>query len=1421
MCAPVMAQINGLDVVENNQQPQVDGRVSVETKESASFASTSTIKNNIIRYPQTICSGETPAMLEGLTPQGGTGSYTYLWQSTINGPNEGWGKASGNETTKNYNFPSGLTVTRWFRRVVTSGDEMNISDPIEITVTPLSVGGTASPSVSTICEGGQATLTLTGFTGSIYWQRSPNGQSDWVNVTDGSGATNATYQTARLSATTYFRAVVTSGVCSTASSNVVAVVVNGQTAAPTAASSTASVICPAEPTTLVATGGMAAYYPFSSNTNDASGSGLNLTGSGGTFVDGGLRLSANARYTSSSTSILNTDKYTLSFEIKFPVSPSTGYNSIFQFVTSDTDRSPGIWRLPSANGLHWRHDPGNVGIDESFRFNQNQWYTVTGVKNGNVFTLYVDGKPVATGSVPVSKSPGLGQLLFGKPVNGNTSGADVIIKEFKLYNGDLKWYAGSCGGTPVGSGPTLVVNPLITTTYYVQNEGLCNTTDCVSTTVTVNPLAAAPTTTGAQIVIAGIPVTLSANGATNGQFYKWYDAPTGGNLLKRSTSYTDRTYQITGLTATTSYWVAVENSTGCDGPRAEVVASFPAISSGDQSIAGSNSWVGHVYDGMGFTSYYGTVTEAETFDQYFGGLYHNYAISAPEGPRYIHTETFSIRYRMNSTKRGLYVFTLGADDYANMVVDGVTVITKPAGGYQTLLNAVASFTGTSSVLIEYYENTGDNRMRFTDLNLVLANALQTSGSQTISMGQTGAKLSGDVYGKLPQNVSLHGTGYQWAYRMDPEGEFIDIAGATAADYTPVAGVAPFTLDGDYYIVRKAMVKSTANSATHIPVNISNELVITVNTNANAYTGGIGGGSHELAKLKVETYDGSVFAGGNGSGDVVSQHSNMWKGDVSSDWSNTANWTGAYEPHAADAVVFATVANNGSAAANNLIVNGKRTIGDLTNETTQKLIVAPSASLVVAGAINTNQDKERILIQANSTQPAGTFIFPQSQKAFANVEFYSKAITPNDVNTSSGFVWQYMGVPVKTFSPNTLHGWYMRQYHEEAPNGKYWVQLTNSSVLTPFAGYQISRKESTSATGLVTFFGELENASRVVPLSVSSSNSLFSGQHVVSNPYTAALKIATGLSFGEGVDATVHLFHTGSSNDWDANGGTAGEARAQYLSVPQGQAGFNGLPSTIASMQGFVVRANTHNAELAFNYAGVSTENSMARFKVDDSHKLGTQITLLKGDAEGDKAWVFAEAEHGTDGFDNGWDSRKLLTNNADAFIYTETAGERLQVNSKKSIENTVIAFKAERDILDYKLKFQHLNVDQHYTQLYLFDLSTNKIVDITANNSEYAFSAINTAEAENRFLIQSTIDSNPEHAANNVFVIKENNRYLAVNKLQTEVDVLMYDISGRLHSKQLIPASGVVELKSDLTIGVYLVKFNGAGVRKTEKLIIE
>ncbi|MBX2928198.1 MAG: T9SS type A sorting domain-containing protein [Saprospiraceae bacterium] len=50
-----------------------------------------------------------------------------------------------------------------------------------------------------------------------------------------------------------------------------------------------------------------------------------------------------------------------------------------------------------------------------------------------------------------------------------------------------QWYSGSCGGTPVGTGTSIMVSPGSTTTYYVRGEGGCVSGGaCASATVTVN-----------------------------------------------------------------------------------------------------------------------------------------------------------------------------------------------------------------------------------------------------------------------------------------------------------------------------------------------------------------------------------------------------------------------------------------------------------------------------------------------------------------------------------------------------------------------------------------------------------------------------------------------------------------------------------------------------------------------------------------------------------------------------------------------------------------------------------------------------------------------------------------------------------------------------------------------------------------------
>jgi hypothetical protein len=49
------------------------------------------------------------------------------------------------------------------------------------------------------------------------------------------------------------------------------------------------------------------------------------------------------------------------------------------------------------------------------------------------------------------------------------------------------WYTGTCGGTQVGTGSTLVVSPATTTTYYVQATACSQSTTCRSVVITVTP----------------------------------------------------------------------------------------------------------------------------------------------------------------------------------------------------------------------------------------------------------------------------------------------------------------------------------------------------------------------------------------------------------------------------------------------------------------------------------------------------------------------------------------------------------------------------------------------------------------------------------------------------------------------------------------------------------------------------------------------------------------------------------------------------------------------------------------------------------------------------------------------------------------------------------------------------------------------
>lgn len=92
-------------------------------------------------------------------------------------------------------------------------------------VLPAPVAGTAD-STTHICSGATASMSLTGNTGTIQWQRSSNGTSGWVNVTSGTGGTTTSYTTGNLTNTLYYRAKVSQTGYTDVYSNVISIIVN-------------------------------------------------------------------------------------------------------------------------------------------------------------------------------------------------------------------------------------------------------------------------------------------------------------------------------------------------------------------------------------------------------------------------------------------------------------------------------------------------------------------------------------------------------------------------------------------------------------------------------------------------------------------------------------------------------------------------------------------------------------------------------------------------------------------------------------------------------------------------------------------------------------------------------------------------------------------------------------------------------------------------------------------------------------------------------------------------------------------------------------------------------------------------------------------------------------------------------------------
>ncbi|WP_413668609.1 PKD-like domain-containing protein [Mucilaginibacter sp. Mucisp86] len=148
--------------------------------------------------------------------------------------------------------------------------------------------------------------------------------------------------------------------------------------------------------------------------------------------------------------------------------------------------------------------------------------------------------------------------------NANICSGSVAGLHADASAGFFQWFDVPTGGTPLISSPDYTT-PVLTATkiYYVQTV----LNDCISprvpVTVTVNPIPAAPAPQTSTICYGSVTTLTAATNPTG--TYAWYDAPTGGRLLKSGLKFT-----TPALTKTTTYYLENSSAAGCVSDRAPV-----------------------------------------------------------------------------------------------------------------------------------------------------------------------------------------------------------------------------------------------------------------------------------------------------------------------------------------------------------------------------------------------------------------------------------------------------------------------------------------------------------------------------------------------------------------------------------------------------------------------------------------------------------------------------------------------------------------------------------------------------------------------------------------------------------------------------------------------------------------------------------
>ncbi len=265
----------------------------------------------ILGGSSTVCSGTNSTTLE---LSGFTGGVIE-WQSAASsaGP---WTPIASTASSMPFN---NLTATTYYRVIVQNGVcGSSPSNVAEIVVSPATVAGLVNGS-AVVCYGtNSGQLTLSGNIGSVVrWESSPTGEEPWAPIVN----TSTTLEYENLLATSFYRAIVKSGVCEEKITNKVKVQVDPATVA--GELSGPSLVCgEANEGTILLKGETGAVLRWQASPDGSTWTDMGNTASSQSFTD----LTATTFYRAEVQSGTCAVVFTEPFEVEVSALPSVAFS---------------------------------------------------------------------------------------------------------------------------------------------------------------------------------------------------------------------------------------------------------------------------------------------------------------------------------------------------------------------------------------------------------------------------------------------------------------------------------------------------------------------------------------------------------------------------------------------------------------------------------------------------------------------------------------------------------------------------------------------------------------------------------------------------------------------------------------------------------------------------------------------------------------------------------------------------------------------------------------------------------------------------------------------------------------------------------------------------------------------------------------